>query len=109
MVKAFSAMEDSNRSSNPDIHTLSDPSRRIVLRGGLAGAMAGVFAPWLAGCANGAAAGPLIGFKGVPASTADAVLVPEGYTATPLAPWGEAVGIDGNMPAFRPDASNNAA
>ncbi len=111
MAKDYSTMEDSNRSSNPDIHRLSDPQRRVVLRGGLAGAMAGMFAPWLAGCATeaGAGAGPLLGFKAVPVSSADSVVVPAGYTATPLAPWGEAVGIAGNMPAFRPDASNSAA
>ena len=109
MAKDFSTMEDSNRSSNPDIHRLSDPQRRVVLRGGLAGAMAGMFAPWLAGCATEAGAGPLLGFKSVPVSTADGVTVPVGYTAMPLAPWGEAVGITGNMPAFRADASNSAA
>jgi uncharacterized protein len=45
----------------------------------------------------------------VPASTADRVTVPTGYTATPLLPWGEPVGIAGAMPAFRDDASNTAA
>ena len=33
MAKDFSTMEDSNRSSNPDIHSVSDPARRIVLAG----------------------------------------------------------------------------
>ena len=32
MAKDFTGMEDSNGSSNPDIHQVSDPSRRTVLR-----------------------------------------------------------------------------
>ena len=42
MAKDFSLMEDSNRSSNPTIHEVSDPSKRMILRGGL-GALAGSF------------------------------------------------------------------
>jgi uncharacterized protein len=45
----------------------------------------------------------------VPPSTADTVVVPAGYVAQPLAPWGEPVGVAGAMPAWRPDASNSAA
>ena len=109
MAKDFSTMEDSNRSSNPDIHTVSDPARRVVLRGGLAGAALGLFAPLLPGCASTPAGPPRIGFKSVPATLADAVAVPEGYVATPFAPWGTPIGVAGNMPEFRPDASNSAA
>ncbi len=108
-------MEDSNRSSNPSIHDVSDPVRRIVLRGGL-GALAGALMLPLAGCGSlSGAAGLLgarsatLGFKPVPPSGADKVVVPEGYTATLLAPWGEPVGISGHMPAFKVDASNTAA
>jgi secreted PhoX family phosphatase len=36
------------------------------------------------------------------------VVVPEGYVASVIAAWGEPVGVPGNMPAFRPDASNSA-
>jgi uncharacterized protein len=50
--------------------------------------------------------GPLLGFKGIPVSTDDAVSVPEGYTARVLISWGDPVS-DG--PAFRADASNSAA
>jgi len=120
MAKDIAAMEDSNRSANPSIHDISDPARRVVLRGGLGAA----FAPWLAplgaatglaGCAlpgaeSGAgAAAPRIGFASVPGSAADRVTVPVGYTATPFMPWGEAIGIVGAMPAFRDDAGNTAA
>ncbi|MBL8302184.1 MAG: PhoX family phosphatase [Ideonella sp.] len=109
-------MEDSNRSSNPDIHHVSDPARRRVLQGGAGAGLAALFGPMLAGCAGTpatgawpAAARALIGFRGIPPGTGDTVVVPEGYVATPLAPWGEPVGVPGAMPAFRPDASNSAA
>ena len=45
MAKDFSLMEDSNRSSNPSIHDVSDPSRRQVLRGGLGALASSFFAP----------------------------------------------------------------
>ena len=51
-------------------------------------------------------AGPLLGFKALPVSTADTVVVPPGYTARVLIAWGDPVS-DG--PAFKPDASNTAA
>ena len=38
MPKDFSQMGDSNRSSNPSIHEVSDPSRRTLLRGAAAAA-----------------------------------------------------------------------
>ena len=69
--------------------------------------LASVLAP-LAGCAN-MPSGPKLGFKAIPAGMGDALVVPEGYVATPLAPWGEPIGIVGNMPAFKRDASNSAA
>jgi secreted PhoX family phosphatase len=111
MSKDFSTMEDANRSSNPSIHDVSSPARRVLLQGGLGLAASALFAP-LAGCAGLQGASPrgTLGFKSVPPSTADRVIVPEGYVATPLAPWGEPVGIAGApMPAFRFDASNSAA
>jgi uncharacterized protein len=110
MPKNFSTMEDSNRSSNPSIHDVSDPTRRVLLQGGVGLSLGAL----LSGCAaQGAgargASGPALGFRAVAAQATDSVAVPPGYTATPLAPWGEAVGIAGNMPAFKFDASNSAA
>ena len=109
MAKDFSTLEDSNRSGNPSIHSVSDPARRVVLRLGAAAAAAG----WVGQMAGCASVGPIqrrkIGFKAVAVSTADAITVPEGYTAQVLAPWGEPIGITGNMPAFRFDAGNSAA
>lgn len=112
MAKDFETMEDSNRSSNPSIHDLSDPSRRTLLRGGLGVAATGLLAPLagLGGCAaRGSAGEPLLGFKSVATSTADTIVVPEGYTAQVIAAWGEPVGLAGANPAFNFDASNTAA
>jgi secreted PhoX family phosphatase len=109
MAKDFDTMEDSNRSSNPSIHEVSDPARRTVLRGGAAAAVAALFGP-LAGCATGGAAGgPRFAFKGIPPGFGDRLVVPEGYVATVLAPWGEPIGVPGNMPAWKDDGSNTAA
>jgi secreted PhoX family phosphatase len=65
----------------------------------------------LAGCAStpGQAGDAAAGFKAVPVSTADRLGLASGYSATPLAAWGEPVGIAGTQPAWRPDASNSAA
>jgi secreted PhoX family phosphatase len=113
MAKDFSTMEDSNRSSNPSIHDISGPSRRVVLQGGLGAAVGALLAPLaagLAGCAGAArSSGPLLGFKSVPVSTADQVIVPEGYIAQVIAAWGEPVGLSGETPAFEFDGSNSAA
>jgi len=67
MSKDFSSMEDSNRSSNLSIHDVSDPQRRIVLRGGALAAAISLMGP-LAGCASlgTAESGPKLGFKGIP-------------------------------------------
>ena len=114
MAKDFSTMEDSNRCSNPSIHEVSDPKRRVMLRGGLAATVSSFLAPLgatvaLPGCAGMPGSGPLLGFKSVPVSTADKIMVPEGYVSQVLAPWGEAVGLSGEMPAFKENAGNTAA
>ena len=116
MAKDFSSMENSNLSVNTDIHSVSDPARRVFLgTAGLAGA--GLLAN-LIGCTSTAplqvsAALPITpptpSFKSIAPSLADTVRVPEGYTAQVLAPWGEPIGVAGNMPAFKMDASNSAA
>jgi uncharacterized protein len=109
MAKDFSTMEDSNSSSNPSIHSVSQPSRRTVLQGGAGVAASALLAPFLAGCANVANAVPRISFKAIPIDITDRLVVPDGYVATALAQWGEPIGVPGNMPAFKIDGSNSAA
>jgi len=115
MAKDFSSMEMSNFSSNPSIHTVSDPTRRKILTGGLAAFTTGLIAPLVShaqsniGNISTGTKDSLIQFRSVPVTSADALFVPEGYTATPAFMWGEAVGIEGKMPAWNPDGSNNAA
>lgn len=116
MAKDFDLMENSNRSANPTIHEVSDPARRILVRGALASAAASLLGGGLlAGCASpsypakAAALGRGIGFASVPMRDVDDVLVPPGYTARVLNRWGDPVGIAGRMPAFKPDGSNTAA
>ena len=98
----------SNPSSNPSFEAVLTArySRRQVLAGGLVAAGAallgtGGLRPGPARATNG-----LLGLPGVPVSTADAVVVPPGYSAEVLYAWGDPIG-DG--PAFRPDASNTIA
>jgi len=113
----------------------SPVTRRNVLAGGLAaGAVAflGPFASPTAAAGRGkpagapaggkgageggrpAHAGPkphrspsALGFDAVGFSTADAVVVPAGYVAQVLVPWGDPVLPGG--PAFKPDGTNTAA
>ncbi len=107
MAKDHDAMEDSNRSSNPSLHEISDPARRTLLTGATGVALASLFSP-LAGCATAPANASRLGFRSVPPGTADTVAVPEGYVAEVLAAWGDPVGIAGHSPAFRFDAGNTA-
>jgi uncharacterized protein len=116
MAKDFSQMEDSNRSANLSIHEISSPARRLFL--GAASALSlGTILPACAqtpASQTPAAQTPVaqatkLSFKPIPIDGSDKLVVPEGYRAEALAPWGEAVGIAGNMPAFKIDGSNSAA
>lgn len=113
MAKNFDSMEDSNRSSNLDIHSVSQPDRRTLLKIGSSAAgmgALGALAPLLAACAAPAGTTNLaIGFKAIAADAADRLVVPDGYVATALAQWGEPIGVTGNMPGFKTDGSNSAA
>ncbi|MGH8616508.1 MAG: PhoX family protein [Burkholderiales bacterium] len=83
-------------------------TRRDFLKA--AGALAATAGLPLAGCASGPARPPAaVGFRSVPVSTADAVTVPEGYSARALYAWGDPVGHASGSPVFKPDASNTAA
>jgi uncharacterized protein len=107
----------SNPSHNPHLleiarhRGLSSATRRSLLKGGLGAASLPFFAG-LTACGGGddAVAAPperLLGFKAVATSTTDAVVVPEGYVAAAMLPWGEP--IREGAPAWKPDASNTAA
>ncbi len=106
MAKDFTQMEDSNCSSNPSIHDISRPERRLFL--GASSALA--LSTLLPACAQTPVAqAATLSFKPIPIGKTDQFIVPEGYSAQPIAPWGEAVGLAGNMPAFKMDGSNSAA
>ena len=107
MPKNFDTMEDSNRSANPSIHEVSDPARRTLLLGGAGAVLGGL----LAGCASPSASpAPRLGFKGVPTDVSpNGLVVPEGYVAQVIAPWGDPVGVPGRLPAWAPDARTSAA
>jgi hypothetical protein len=103
----------SNQSGNPHFNEVVQArlSRRGFLGGGLAltatTSLGGIGAllnsvPALARHRRD----PLLGFNGIAVSTADTVVVPDGYTAKVLVAWGDPVS-DG--PAFAPDASNTWA
>ncbi|GLW63228.1 Tat pathway signal protein [Actinomadura rubrobrunea] len=93
-------------------------SRRSAIRGGTLLAAAGFLG---AGAGTGPAEAAvsaatatrgrgkrgLLGFKAVPTGTADKVVVPEGYTADVLIPWGTPLHSRG--PRWKKDASNTAA
>jgi hypothetical protein len=98
-----------NQSPNPvfaDI-VVQRLSRRDVARGGLAAAVTMLFGASVAGTSRMAQAddawpkddpGPKIGFAPVPVAELDKIVVPRGYSAQVLVPWGEP--ITGSMPAF---------
>jgi secreted PhoX family phosphatase len=109
----------SNPSTHADLHQVveraiaANPMRRRLMLAGL-GAATVPFLAGLSGCGGGddpapapAPAEKMLGFTGIEASTADAVTVAAGYTATAFLPWGEP--INSFAPAFRPDGGNSAA
>lgn len=108
--------EISNHSVNPvfsEVVSAFMSRRRFLQMGMVAGAA--VSFPWLVKPENASAAkanpsalskAVSLGFTSIPVSTADTVTVPEGYIARPFYRWGDAVGIKGNLPEFKFDASN---
>jgi len=103
----------SNESGNPHLADMIEAqlSRRSVLTGGVALAATGFFGGSLlqSGQATARSFGrnPALGFEEVPASDADEIIVPDGYTWHVLAPWGAP--LLAGAPPFAEDASNTAA
>ncbi|WP_286220436.1 PhoX family protein [Marinobacter apostichopi] len=90
--------------------------RRAVMKGTVGAALASIMGMTLVGCDSddddndtGSAAGVQtdLGFKAIPVSNANQVVVPEGYSAQAFLPWGTP--ITGSYPEFRADASNTGA
>jgi hypothetical protein len=101
----------SNTSANPTFYDVVDArtSRRGFLIGGLAALATGLYGVELTGkaaLAQSAAGSGLLGFKPVPISKEDQVVVPEGYKVQILAPWGTP--ISGAMPEYKPGAVTGA-
>ncbi|MEQ9350379.1 MAG: DUF839 domain-containing protein, partial [Alphaproteobacteria bacterium] len=98
----------SNPSDNRTFRSVMDSriQRRDVMRGGLSAAIlalmgsaapnTGLASGLLAGRAD--AASPLLDFTAVATGTDDTIVVPPGYSARPLIPWGTP--ITGAMPSF---------
>ncbi|OEC33817.1 hypothetical protein SAMN05216600_107190 [Pseudomonas cuatrocienegasensis] len=115
-----------NRSLNPSNNTPMDSvletylSRRHVLRGGLGAAIAMIAGGGLVGCFDGGGSSdngsdsptqptptPLaLAFESVAVSRTDACVVPAGYTAFVLAPWGTPLSSLANP--WRDDGSNTS-
>jgi hypothetical protein len=112
----MSNVDDDNVSNSSDNATFEQVvadrmSRRGFLGGGLAAAAAvslGSVGELLKAVPASAKTkgGSLLGFQGIPVSTADAVVVPPGYTAEVLIAWGDPLS---KGPEFKPDGSNTAA
>lgn len=107
---------ESNISGNESFEQVIEArlSRRGVLGGGVAAAVAsslggvGSLLNAVPAQARGDGAGhlqPLLGFQGIPVSSADEVVVPAGYTAKVLIAWGDPIS---KGPAFKQDGSNTA-
>lgn len=98
----------SNRSGNRDFSDVlaTRISRRGLVAGGLTAVAALLVPRGMGARAVAGDAGGLLGFTGIPVSTADTVVVPAGYTAEVLYAWGDPVS---EGPGFRPDAGGSAA
>lgn len=97
-------------------------SRRGFLKSGLGLSAAAFLSGSLAACTSDddasaassppsppAVAGPLLGFEGIPTSTADDIVVAAGYTASVFAPWGTPLFSSGPGSSWAGDASESAA
>ncbi len=80
-------------------------NRRLVLKGSLGAAIAGLFGTALQGCGSSSSptAGPapthptLLGFQAIPVSADDTVHVPSGYSTQIIAEWGRSISNPGML------------
>ncbi len=109
-----------NTSDNEHFQTVVEHavSRRGFLKSGLGLSAAAFLAGPLAACGGGSSkstddATPppasLLGFTAIPTSTADAVTIAAGYTASVLAPWGAPLFSTGPGSSWAGDGSDSAA
>ncbi len=109
--------DDLNPSGNPSFNAVLDArlSRRSMLRGGVGSAATAVLGSWaLSGCGGSDDPAPApapvsttidkLSFTAVPKSLADTVLVPAGYTATPIYALGDP--LTAATPAYKNDGSD---
>ena len=108
-----------NFSLNPTFAAIVDArmARRQFLKGSVGAAMAAFVGAGLVGCSSDnddpvpvepPVAGPaLLGFTAIATSRADAITVPQGYTARVLLPWGQP--LTGSYPDYLEDASNTGS
>ncbi len=92
-------------SSSPSLESLTEArfSRRTTLKGGLGLALSTLFAgsgvAALSGCSrsvpgNSPESALSLGFTSIPGSSADELIVPEGYVAEVLTPWGTPIHLN---------------
>jgi secreted PhoX family phosphatase len=113
MIKIDREDEGTNPSGNERFEDVLETriSRRGFVSGGVATAAAlatggvGTLLQAVPAEAHSRRGRSLLGFKGIPVSTADAVAVPHGYSANVLIAWGDPI-ADG--PEFAADAGNSA-
>ncbi len=98
-----------NTSANRNFYDVMEAhvARRSFMAGGLTAIATGLIGGGMTGkAALAGTTSSLIGFKPVPVSFDDTVVVPEGYSSQILAPAGAP--ISGDMPAFRSGANTGA-
>ncbi|NRQ41716.1 PhoX family phosphatase [Rheinheimera sp. YQF-2] len=109
-----------NFSLNPTFAAIVDSrmARRNFLKGSVGAAVAAMLGGSLAACSSSddgeptpvvppVATTPLLGFTAVAAGRADAIVVPQGYSASAFLPWGTP--LSGTYPPFLADATNTGA
>jgi secreted PhoX family phosphatase len=110
-----------NFSLNPTFAAIVDSrmARRNFLKGSVGAAVAAFIGGTLTGCSSSDSSeavavvpppvspAPLLGFTAIAASRVDGIVVPEGYSASTILPWGTP--LTGSYPAFLADASNTGA